>query len=140
MARVLVIDDDPLVGKMIHSILVANGHTVIVADGGRAALPALETFAFDVVMVDIVMPDINGLDVIKMVREGAADVAIVAMSGYAFDGGSSDRDYFHLAQKFGANHCLQKPFKPRDLIDAIEACRDIARRSRASMDGDRLNA
>jgi CheY-like chemotaxis protein len=122
MARILVVDDDVLVGKAIRTMLVALDHNVIVADGGPSALPALETFAFDVVMIDIIMPGMNGLDVIKLVREGAPETAIIAMSGYAFQGGSSDRDYLQLAKKFGANHCIQKPFRPKDLIQAIDAC------------------
>jgi CheY-like chemotaxis protein len=122
MARILVIDDDALVGKAIRTMLEVSGHTVISADGGRAALPAIETFAFDLVMVDIIMPDINGLDVIKMLRDSAPKVPIIAMSGYTFHGGSTDLDFFQLAEKFGADRALQKPFRPRDLLEAVEAC------------------
>lgn len=122
MARILVVDDDALVGKAIRTMLETLGHTVIVADGGHSALPALEMFAFDMVMIDIIMPGMNGLDVIKAVRENAPDAMIVAMSGYAFQGGSSDRDYLALAKTFGAAHCMRKPFRPKDLVEAIEIC------------------
>jgi DNA-binding response OmpR family regulator len=126
MARILVVDDDALVAQTIRHTLVAGGHTVIVADGGATALPAIETFAFDLVFIDIIMPGTNGLDVIKQVRASAPDVPIIAMSGYAFIGGSSDRDYLTLARQLGADLCLQKPFKPRELLAAAELLTDGA--------------
>jgi CheY-like chemotaxis protein len=124
MARILVVDDDALVAQTIRHTLVTGGHTVIVADGGATALPSIETFAFDLVFIDIIMPGINGLDVIKLVRASAPDVPIIAMSGYAFHGGSSDRDYLTLARQFGADLCLQKPFRPRELLAAAELLTD----------------
>jgi DNA-binding response OmpR family regulator len=49
-------------------------------------------------------------------------VPIIAMSGYSFRGGSSDLDFFGMASELGASCCLQKPFRPRELMDAIEGC------------------
>jgi CheY-like chemotaxis protein len=123
MARILVIDDQPSVSAAIRALLEHEGHTVVVAECGHNAVSAIEAFSFDVVMVDIIMPELDGLDTIKILRGNAPNVPIIAMSGYAFHGGSSDLDFFGVASKLGATCCLQKPFRPRELIDAIETCR-----------------
>jgi len=123
MARILVIDDQTSVRGAIRALLEYEGHTVVAAECGHNAVSAIEAFAFDVVIVDIIMPGMDGLDTIKILRDSAPAVPIIAMSGYAFHGGSSDLDFFHMASELGATCCLQKPFRPRQLIDAIEICR-----------------
>jgi CheY-like chemotaxis protein len=123
MARILVVDDQTAVRNAIKAMLEHHGYTVILAEGGRAALGAIEAFAFDAVVVDLIMPGMDGLETIKIFRDSAPRVPIIAMSGYAFRGGSSDRDFFRMALDLGAACCLQKPFRPRDLVDAIETCR-----------------
>jgi CheY-like chemotaxis protein len=122
MARILVIDDQPSVSAAIQALLEHHGHTAVVAECGHNAVSAIEAFSFDVAMVDIIMPGLDGLDTIKMLRGNTPNVPIIAMSGYAFHGGSSDLDFFGMASKLGATCCLQKPFKPRELIEAIETC------------------
>ena len=122
MARILVIDDQPSVSAAIQALLEHHGHTVVVAECGHNAVSAIEAFSFDIAMVDIIMPGLDGLDTIKMLRGNTPNVPIIAMSGYAFHGGSSDLDFFGMASKLGATCCLQKPFKPRELIEAIETC------------------
>jgi CheY-like chemotaxis protein len=122
MARILVVDDQVSVRAAIRALLESKGHTVVVAEGGHKAARAIEAFAFDVVLVDIIMPGLDGLDSIKLFRDSAPAVPIIAMSGYAFHGGSSDLDFFHMATDLGAVCCLQKPFKPKDLMDAIDTC------------------
>jgi CheY-like chemotaxis protein len=123
MARILVVDDQTAVRDTLKAILEHHGYTVIVAEGGRAALCATEAFAFDVVIIDLIMPGMDGLDTIKIFRESAPRVPIIAMSGYAFRSGSSEKDFFRMATDLGAACCLQKPIRSHDLIEAIETCR-----------------
>jgi CheY-like chemotaxis protein len=123
MARILVVDDQTAVRNALKAMLEQHGYTVIVAKGGHAALCATEAFAFDVVIVDLIMPGMDGLDTIRIFRESAPRVPIIAMSGYAFRGGSSEKDFFRMALDLGAACCLQKPIRPHDLIDAIETSR-----------------
>jgi CheY-like chemotaxis protein len=94
----------------------------VVAEGGHAAVRAIEAFSFDVLLVDIFMPGMDGLETIKVFRENAPDVPIIAMSGYAVRGESMP-DFFHTALGLGAAQCLCKPFKGGELINAIEAVR-----------------
>jgi len=121
MARILVIDDQTSVRDAIRAMLEFQGHTVVAAECGHNAVSAIEAFAFDLVMVDIIMPGLDGLDTIKILRNNAPGVPIIAMSGYSFRGGSSDLDFFSMAQELGAGCCLQKPFRPRELTDAVES-------------------
>src|SRR5262249_39537933 len=122
MARILVIDDQTSVRNAIRAMLEYAGHTVVAAECGHNAVGAIEAFAFDLVMVDIIMPGLDGLDTIKILHDSAPSVPIIAMSGYSFRGGSSDLDYLHMACELGASCCLQKPFRPRELMEAIERC------------------
>jgi CheY-like chemotaxis protein len=120
MARILVVDDQMPVRTAIKAMLESQGHTVIAAEGGSTGLSAIEAFAFDLVIVDLIMPGMDGLDSIRIFRESAPRVPIVAISGYSFSGGSSDRDFFRMALDLGAACCLQKPIRPPELIAAVE--------------------
>src|SRR5260370_33495793 len=84
MPRVLVVDDDLLVGEAIQTCLQAQGFEVTVADGGEAGLGALEAESFDVMLVDIFMPHMRGFESIRLFHERAPAIPLVAMSGYAF--------------------------------------------------------
>jgi CheY-like chemotaxis protein len=121
MARILVIDDEVAVRNTIRSILEHRGHHVVVAEGGQRGVDAIEAYAFDVVIVDIFMPGMDGFQTIKVLRQSAPKVAIIAMSGYAFRQSSWPvPDFLKMACDLGATSCLRKPFKVRQIIDAVE--------------------
>jgi CheY-like chemotaxis protein len=122
MARILVVDDDISIRLAVRMILENAGHTVVVAEGGHAAVSAIEAFSFDVLVVDIFMPGMDGLETIKIFRENAPEVPIIAMSGYAVRGEPMP-DFFRKALDLGAALCLYKPFRNRELINAIDTCR-----------------
>src|SRR5262252_7938770 len=105
MARILVVDDETAVRLTVRMILENAGHTVVAAEGGHDAVSAIEAFSFDVLLVDIFMPGMDGLQTIRVFRESAPDVPIIAMSGYAVRGESMP-DFFHKALDFGATLCL----------------------------------
>lgn len=124
MERILVVDDERDVRDAIGLLLKREGFRVVVAECGHAAVSAIEAFTFDVVIVDIVMPGMGGLDTISILRSDAPDVAIIAMSGYATGSGlSAESDFFRDAMERGATCCLAKPFLQEQLLDAIEFCR-----------------
>ena len=84
MARILVVDDDHLVRLAVKSILEHVGHTVVLAERGHDGAAAIEAFAFDLAIVDIFGPEMNGLETIRLFRQSAQNLPIVVMSGYAF--------------------------------------------------------
>jgi CheY-like chemotaxis protein len=123
MARILVVDDDPMVCEAIEVCLQHQGFDVTVANGGEAGLRALETSAFDVMLVDIFMPHMRGFESIRIFHERAPATPLIAMSGYAFAEIEPPSPDFHkMAHDLGATHCLRKPFSPKALLAAIDEC------------------
>ena len=121
MARILVIDDEVSVRDTIRLILENRGHHVVVAEGGRRGVAAIEAFAFDAVIVDIFMPGMDGFETIGILRQSAPKVAIIAISGYAFREASWPvPDFLKMACGLGATCCLLKPFKAWEIIKAVE--------------------
>src|SRR5262249_47951901 len=70
-----------------------------------------------------VMPGINGLETITILRQDAPEISIIAMSGYAAGSGLAEDDFFRIAMERGATCCLSKPFTREQLLDAVEFCR-----------------
>jgi CheY-like chemotaxis protein len=121
--RVLVIDDDNSVRNAIELSLRRQGCVVVLAESGYIGLAAFAASKFDVVMVDIFMPKMEGLEVIKVLHERAPEIPIIAMSGYRFRHvTSSAPDFLEMAAELGTTACLRKPFGPRQLKAAIDAC------------------
>jgi CheY-like chemotaxis protein len=122
MPRVLVIDDDEAVCRAIETVLRLHACVAVVADSGQFGTRLFEESHFDVVMVDIFMPGMDGLEAIKGFRKRAPGVPIIAMSGYTSRSSSAPvPDFLGMAAKLGATRCLQKPFTSQQLIAAIDA-------------------
>ncbi|MFW5837891.1 MAG: response regulator, partial [Desulfovibrionaceae bacterium] len=81
MADILIIEDDRMVGLLIKETLVAAGHGVRLADNGVAGLDLLEKHGADLVITDIVMPEMDGLEAINRLREKHPDLRVLAISG-----------------------------------------------------------
>jgi CheY-like chemotaxis protein len=123
MPRILVVDDDPMVGATIEVLLQRQGFHVTLADGGEAGLLALETQTFEVMLVDIFMPHMRGFESIRIFHERAPSVPLIAMSGYAFAATASPSpDFLRMALELGATRCLRKPFTPDVLLATIREC------------------
>ncbi|MEA2880388.1 MAG: hypothetical protein QOF14_5584 [Hyphomicrobiales bacterium] len=124
MARVLVIDDDKSVCAAIEALLRHQDCIAVLAESGTVGARTFEDSEFDLVMVDIFMPGMDGLETIKGFRERAPTVPIVAMSGFRFRNSCTapTPDFLGMAIKLGATYCLQKPFGPQQLMAAITAC------------------
>jgi CheY-like chemotaxis protein len=121
--RILVVDDEKPVRDALAILLRHEGYRVVVAESGHTAVEAIEAFTFDLIIVDIFMPGMNGLETIKVFHTDAPSVPIIAMSGYASGSGFVDNDFFRTAMDFGATCCMRKPFTREQLLDAIAFCR-----------------
>ena len=123
MTRILVVDDDPLIRAAIQAWLEAEKFEVVLADEGRTGLKALETSTFDLMIIDIFMPDMEGLESIRTFRHRAPLMPIIAISGAMI---RQHRgwvpDFLGMSTRLGATYCLCKPFKPTELLQAIERC------------------
>jgi CheY-like chemotaxis protein len=127
MARILVIDDDRAVLSTIKILLERDSHAVETVDNSRAGLQLLETQKFDLLIVDIFMPGMDGFETMRLVHRSWPEMPIIVISGQQFrsvsDGGP---DFLYMATKLGAVSSLQKPFKPLDLLAAVTGSLSIS--------------
>ena len=131
MARVLVIDDDPAVRSVIQLVLEREGHAVAVASDGRAGLKALDAGGIDLLICDIFMPGMDGLETIREVQRRHAGLPVIVISGSSiFDSAAEAPDFLVMAVKLGAVRGLRKPFRPSELVDAVHDCLGGADRAR----------
>ncbi len=125
MAKILIIDDDPLVSEATKTILRAHGHEVVVANDGKSGIKAAAADPFDIAIVDLFMPDIDGLKVIKAIRQSHPQMAMIAASGFMFGGECPPMPEFEsIAAEAGAVTTLYKPFRPNALLQAISKATD----------------
>ena len=115
MAKVLVIDDDPDVRSMMCAVLEDAGHDVTAFANGGGAIQHVRQEPADLLITDIFMPDVEGLETIREIRRLRPDLPIIAISGVDFEGA----DYLGVARKFGAGATLRKPFWPADLLEVV---------------------
>ncbi|MFT5370132.1 MAG: CheY-like chemotaxis protein [Candidatus Latescibacterota bacterium] len=116
MARILVVDDDGAIRGAIRRLLIIEGYEVIEAINGREAIAFYREQPVDLVITDIWMPDKDGLEVIRELRQISPDLPMIAMSGRSSRG---QVDFLHHAEAFGACQVLQKPFKIEDLVQSV---------------------
>jgi CheY-like chemotaxis protein len=138
MASILVIDDDRAVLTTVKILLERSAHTVEAVDNSRAGLKLFEAQKFDLLIVDIFMPGMDGFETMNLVRQSRPEVPIIVMSGHQFRS-SSERapDFLYMATKLGAVSSLQKPFRPHDLLTAVaESLSDSPGSSRPPPQGD----
>ncbi|HVR36113.1 MAG TPA: response regulator [Methylomirabilota bacterium] len=109
----LVIDDDARFRRLLVTGLQRASYHVLEAASGVEALPMIDQHPVSLVITDIVMPDMEGLELITRLRQNRPDLKIIAMSG----GGRLDPgNYLHMAEVLGASRVLAKPFSVADLL------------------------
>jgi DNA-binding response OmpR family regulator len=111
--RVLLIDDDLTLLGLMADAFTAAGYTTRTADNGRKGLLALETYEPDLVVTDIVMPEMEGIGAILQIKRKPRPPKIIAISG-AGPGGR--RDYLSWAKHLGADEVLAKPFRMSQMM------------------------
>lgn len=115
--RILVIDDERVICDACRLVLSEKGHTVTLETSGAEGLRAIRQGDFDIVLLDMKLPDIDGMEILKAVREEKLGICVVVMTGYSIMPNAVQ------AMKLGAADYLAKPFTDDELITAIEkAC------------------
>jgi two-component system response regulator AtoC len=113
MRRVLVVDDEENIRLVLRTLLKKHGYDVEVADGGEAALAALEAFDPDVILTDVRMPRMGGLDLLGALKAKQHPATVIVMSAYG------NVDLAIEAMKAGAYDYVSKPFKPDEIVLAL---------------------
>ena len=111
--RILVVDYDAWVRDLVRTMLRTAGYTVDLAGNGKEAMAALKQTAYDVVLTDLVMPEQEGIETIKAIRQQYPAAKVIAMSG-AFGG-----DYLRIAGYLGAHGTLAKPIELARLLKVV---------------------
>jgi CheY-like chemotaxis protein len=113
---VLLVDDDNDVRRVLARALTEDGHEVVEANNGIAALRLMHSTVVDLVVTDIVMPEMEGLEFLRILRSRPTRPRVIAISG---GGRGSVTNYLDLAKSFGADAILAKPFTKVELVDEI---------------------
>jgi CheY-like chemotaxis protein len=116
MLRILVIDDEAGVRKVLVRMLTSAGHEVTAAPDGAEGLRVWREAGTDLVITDVHMPELDGVQVIRELRAKAPALPVIAMSG---SGNSRDLDRLRAAELMGAVGVLGKPFSWDELMSAI---------------------
>ena len=127
MQRILVIDDEPFVLQALTRVLASTDVTVIGASNADAGLAAMRESPVDLVIIDVILPGMDGVAAIKIMRRELPDLRIIAISGGGNFGLSaympdaiSTTAYLAACKAAGANGTLAKPFETADLRSLIE--------------------
>lgn len=121
MANILIIDDEDRFRSMLKRLLEEEDHHVLEASDGEKGLRIYREHPVDLIMVDIFMPNKDGLETIREFKRLASDTKIIAMSG---GGRQGAQWYLEYAEMFGAHKTLAKPFDPPELFEAIRQVLD----------------
>jgi DNA-binding response OmpR family regulator len=119
MPMILIVDDDPMVRETIKHILISEDYEVAIAQDGRQAVDVFRKSPVDLVVTDIIMPEKDGIEVIKEIRALQQDVRVLAISG---GGRIGNTDFLKIAEKLGAFAVLAKPFDPDEFIEKVKFC------------------
>ncbi|KIZ42103.1 MULTISPECIES: response regulator [Rhodopseudomonas] len=123
MPRILLVDDDPLIRGAVKIWLENNGHEVVTAECGVTGLNALQRATFDLMIIDIFMPNMRGFESIRVFHQNAPATPLIAISGYVFaENRAPAPDFLRMALDLGASRCLRKPFTPSTLMTVVDVC------------------
>ncbi|MEY2409940.1 MAG: two-component system, chemotaxis family, chemotaxis protein CheY [Verrucomicrobiota bacterium] len=115
MARIIVIDDDPEMRSLLEQVLWTAGHDVVTAEEGRIGLAYSRASRVDLLITDLVMPGMEGMETIRRFRKEFEGVPIVAISGNPDLGNILD-----TAHRLGAVRTLAKPFQAAEFLKLVQ--------------------
>ncbi len=116
MANILLVEDEPSVRNVLARMLEDAGHTVTGVEGGAAALQLVDTTPFDLMVADLLMPDTDGMQILRELRARKSKLKVIAISG---GGRGAATDYLEMAKILGAVETLQKPISSEVLTGAV---------------------
>ncbi|HEV8717808.1 MAG TPA: response regulator [Candidatus Binatia bacterium] len=122
MPRILVIDDDHMLRLTVKTMLESDGHEVTLAVDGEDGLRKFEKSAFDLVVCDVFMPNVEGMETIRRIRRMSSRTPIISMTGIASptgEGAGDDPDFLRMTAALGATKTIAKPFGRDQLLSLV---------------------
>jgi CheY-like chemotaxis protein len=116
MARILVIDDQESVRSVLRRVLTIDQHQVFEAADGREAWALLDVEPLDLIITDVYMPEMDGIEFLIRLADRAPDIPVIAISGGGY---ASARSVLKDAGLLGAAGTLEKPFSSEQVLDAV---------------------
>ncbi len=116
MARILIMDDDELIIKMLRMALENRGYDVIAATNGREGVRLYGTTPVDLVISDILMPEMDGIEALKALRQRNPELKLIAVSG---GGKRLKMDLLKVARILGATATFEKPYNIQELLATV---------------------
>ena len=116
MPKILVIDDIEFARSTISRMLKRQGFEMLEASNGKDGMKLFVEHHPDLVLTDILMPEMEGLETIRAMRKLAPELPIIAVTG------SHNSPFLEMALRLGATKGLLKPFKNEDLIETVDSC------------------
>lgn len=114
--RILVVDDEQDIRDVTCLLLAKSGYEAVSFEGGQAALDAMEKEPYDLVLTDMLMPEMDGVELITEIRRRDPEQVIVAMSG----GGHAPKEsYLQIAKLYGVQGIIPKPYNRDKLVEAL---------------------
>jgi DNA-binding response OmpR family regulator len=113
--RILVVEDDPAISHMVTKVLELEGYSADVVFEGRQALAAASARPYDAVILDVMLPGLDGLSIMRQIREHPTTAAIPVIMVTA----RTDDETTWQAWKAGCDYIIAKPFDPADLVEVL---------------------
>ncbi len=121
MNKILIIDDEPQIRKMLKKLLESKGYITMEAGDGKEGIKIFNTYHPDLIIIDLIMPEKEGLETIKEIKQKSTGTKIIAISG---GGLGNPKMYLRLASKIGANYSMTKPVDNAELLLKIDQLLD----------------
>ena len=114
--RILVIEDDEQMCAMLTQVLEKEGYAVVDAPNGKVGMKLYKENGADLVITDLIMPEKEGIETIRELRQDNPDVKIIAISG---GGTIKPEEYLAIAERLGVQKTLVKPFRKEEILEAV---------------------
>jgi DNA-binding NtrC family response regulator len=112
--KILIIDDEAIVRTSCRKCLIPEGYDVDSAENGIAGLRLVESNTYDLILTDLKMPDMDGIEFLAKIRETHPKAKVIMITGY------STSEHAELAIQSGAYNYIEKPFTPETLVKAVQ--------------------
>lgn len=117
MKLILIIDDEPSIRSLLLKMLEREGYSVMAASDGKEGMKIVSELHPDLVITDIIMPEKEGIEIIREIKKGFPGIPVIAMSG---GGRNSPASYLNVAKLLGANAIFEKPIEREKLLLAVK--------------------